>query len=247
MEYIYPLLVVALGFGVLGITGFGSALISVPLLAWIWPLHQVVALVLSIDFIACLLLGGLQWRLIQWRAIGPFCFWLLLGVALGAGLSQLPGVTNSTALLVALGLYVAGSGWRGLRSAAARHKSVLRHASVSGLLGGVIEFIWGISGSVVVGHLVTRFEDPRIMRAHITLCLMLASGLACLTLAASGRLDSAELRHWWPPLMVVALASMLLGHRWSQRVLAQQLRRYIMGLLVFSGLALAAHGLRGMA
>ena len=69
MEDIYPLLVVALGFGVLGITGFGSALISVPLLAWVWPLHQVVPLVLSIDFIACLLLGGLQWRLIQLTAL----------------------------------------------------------------------------------------------------------------------------------------------------------------------------------
>ena len=35
MQELYPLAVVALGFGVLGITGFGSALISVPLLAWV--------------------------------------------------------------------------------------------------------------------------------------------------------------------------------------------------------------------
>jgi uncharacterized membrane protein YfcA len=246
MEDIYPLLVVALGFGVLGITGFGSALISVPLLAWVWPLHQVVPLVLSIDFIACLLLGGLQWRLIQLTALLPFFAWLLLGVAAGAALSMWPGVLESGALLVALGLYVAWAGWRGLRPAAPHPTSVLRYTPLSGLLGGVIEMIWGTSGSVVVGHLVTRFDDARVLRAHITLTLMLVSGLACLTLALSGRLDTPEIRQWWPPLTAVALMSMLLCHRWSQRAPVERLRRSILGLLVFSGLALALQGLRSL-
>ena len=244
MEQIYPLLVVALGFGVLGITGFGSALISVPLLAWVWPLSQVVPLVLSIDFIACLLLGGLLWRLIQLPELLPFFGWLLMGVCLGAGLSLVPGVLESGVLLVALGLYVAWAGWRGLRQTAPNTATVLRHAPLSGLLGGVIEMIWGTSGSVVVGHLVTRFEDARILRAHITLTLMLVSGLACLTLALSGRLDSPEIRQWWPRMTAVALVSMLLCHRWSQRAPVERLRRAILGLLVFSGLALAVQGLR---
>ncbi|MDI9331745.1 MAG: sulfite exporter TauE/SafE family protein [Alphaproteobacteria bacterium] len=247
MEHIYPLLVVALGFGVLGITGFGSALISVPLLAWVWPLHQVVPLVLSIDFIACLLLGGLQWRLIQLPALLPFFCWLLVGVALGAVLSWVPGVLDSGVLLVALGLYVAWAGWRGLSEAAPRPNSMLRHTPLSGLLGGVIEMLWGTSGSVVVGHLVSRFEDPRVLRAHITLCLMLVSGLACLTLAASGRLNTPEVREWWPPLTAVALVSMLLCHRWSRHAPVARLRRAILGLLVFSGLALALQGGRSLA
>ena len=33
----YPALVVTLGYVALGLTGFASALISVPLLAWRWP------------------------------------------------------------------------------------------------------------------------------------------------------------------------------------------------------------------
>lgn len=243
-EQWYPVLVVALGFGVLGITGFGSALISVPLLAWVWPLEQVVPLVLSIDFIACLLLGGLQWRLIDWRTLMPFFFWLLLGVGLGAGLSLWPGVLESGALLVALGLYVAWAGWRGLVGMAPPSRSVLRHRPLSGLLGGVIEMLWGTSGSVVVGHLVTRFDDPRIMRANITLCLMVVSGLACLVLAASGRLDTPEVRSWWPPMTAVALGSMWVCHQWTKRVEAARLRRAILGLLVLSGLALAGQGLR---
>ena len=34
--------VVLLGYTVLGLTGFGSALVIVPLLAWQWPLPEVV-------------------------------------------------------------------------------------------------------------------------------------------------------------------------------------------------------------
>ena len=36
-ELAWSLPVVALGYLVLGITGFGSALVMVPLLAWRWP------------------------------------------------------------------------------------------------------------------------------------------------------------------------------------------------------------------
>ncbi len=115
LEHVYPLLVVAIGFGVLGITGFGSALISVPLLTWVWPLQQVVPLVLLIDFVACLLLGGLQWRHLHMAALMRFFVWILLGVAAGTALSQVPGVLHSGGLLIALGAYVTWVGWRGLR------------------------------------------------------------------------------------------------------------------------------------
>ena len=46
---LYQFAVVFVGNFVLGIAGFGSALIIVPLLAWDWPLAVVVPLVLLID------------------------------------------------------------------------------------------------------------------------------------------------------------------------------------------------------
>ena len=48
-EWLYPMGVVLLGYTVLGLTGFGSALVVVPLLAWNWPLPAVVALTLLMD------------------------------------------------------------------------------------------------------------------------------------------------------------------------------------------------------
>jgi uncharacterized membrane protein YfcA len=243
-EHVYVLTVVAVAFGVLGITGFGSALISVPLLAWVWPLHQVVPLILTIDFVACLLLGGLMWQQIQLRELMRLFVWILMGVALGTALSQVPGILQSGALLVALGAYVAWVGWRGLRGQGVGSGSVLRPKATSGLLAGVIEVLWGTSGPVLVGHLISRFSDPLVLRAHISLCLMLISGLACLTLWATGRTASPEVLGWLPQLMAVALVSMLLCHRWSRRAPVALLRRATLWLLLLSGLALAVQGMR---
>lgn len=244
LEQIYPLLVVAVGFGVLGITGFGSALISVPLLAWVWPLHQVVPLVLLIDFVACLLLGGLQWQWVQVSMLWRFAGCIVGGVAVGAGLSQVPGVLDSGGLLIALGIYVAWVGWRGLRGSISRPGSWLSRPVAAGGLSGIIEVLWGTSGPLIVSHLATQHDDVRVLKAHTSLCLMLISGLACLTMGVSGRMSSPEVWGWLPGLMGVALVAMLLGHRWSQRAPVGQLRRIILMLLVASGLALAAQGLR---
>ena len=71
--------VVLLGYTVLGLTGFGSALVIVPLLAWQWPLPEVVALVLVLDLPASLMHSGLNWRLVQWGELRR----LLPGMAAG--------------------------------------------------------------------------------------------------------------------------------------------------------------------
>ena len=244
MQELYPLAVVALGFGVLGITGFGSALISVPLLAWVWPLEQVVPLVLMLDFVASLVLGGMQWHLIRLRELLGLFAWMLAGVVLGVAVSSLPGVLQSGALLLGLGGYVAWVGARGWRGRPAVAGAWFRRADVSGLAGGVIEVLWGVSGPVIVSHLVQRIPDPLVLRAHISLSLMFISGLACLSMGWSGRVSSPEVLSWLPGLMAVALVSMWIAHRWSKRAPVAQLRRAILGLLLASGLALMGQGLR---
>lgn len=61
----WPAMVVFVGYVMLGLTGFGSALVIVPLLAWQWPLTYVVALTLLLDLPACVLHGGLNLKHVQ--------------------------------------------------------------------------------------------------------------------------------------------------------------------------------------
>ena len=48
-----------------GITGFGSGLISVPLLALFLPLQFVVPLILLLDFTASIVIGGLHFKRVR--------------------------------------------------------------------------------------------------------------------------------------------------------------------------------------
>src|SRR5690349_23626419 len=52
-----------------GITGFGSGLISVPLLALSQPLHFAIPLVLALDFTASVILGSTNNKKANWAEI----------------------------------------------------------------------------------------------------------------------------------------------------------------------------------
>ena len=103
-EWLMPMGVVLLGYTVLGLTGFGSALVIVPLLAWHWPLPEVVALTLLMDVPASAFHSGLNWRQVQWRELRRLLPGLVAGTALGLWL--LPHLNARWPLLL-LGLYVA--------------------------------------------------------------------------------------------------------------------------------------------
>src|SRR5262245_51457016 len=92
-----------------GITGFGSALIAVPLLALSNLLHFAVPLVLALDFTASIVLGGINNRKADWRVIRILLPFGLIGACVGAfALLKLP----PTPLLVALGAFTMLVGFR---------------------------------------------------------------------------------------------------------------------------------------
>src|SRR5205807_7807507 len=74
-----------------GITGFGSALIAVPLLALSQPLRFTVPLVLALDFTASLILGGTNTKKANWAEVKILLPFGMLGACVGAyGLLTLP-------------------------------------------------------------------------------------------------------------------------------------------------------------
>ena len=63
---------VLVGYVVLGLSGFGSALVIVPLLAWRWPLTLVVPLVLLLDAPAAAWHARRLWAQVA-RSVAPLC------------------------------------------------------------------------------------------------------------------------------------------------------------------------------
>jgi uncharacterized membrane protein YfcA len=241
-EWLYPLGVVLLGYTVLGLTGFGSALVIVPLLAWQWPLPEVVAMSLLMDVPASALHSGLNWRQVQWRELRRLLPGLVAGTLIGLWLMS---YLQARWPLMVLGLYVAAVGVNALRPAAA----LVGHPAPAwalpvGMAIGVVELIFGTAGPLVVAWLSRRLSDVRQMRASTPMIITVAASTVLAGMAWDGRLSSAVIWQRWSVLMGVALAGVWLGHRIAHRVPVARLRQIICALLVVSGLMLALRALQ---
>ena len=241
-EWIYPIGVVLLGYTVLGLTGFGSALVVVPLLAWKWPLPAVVALTLLMDVPASAFHSGLNWRQVQWRELRRLLPGMVLGTLAGLWLVQ---HMNSRWPLLLLGVYVAGVGLNALRPKASQLPSAAPvWAWPVGAAIGLVEMLFGTAGPVVVAWLSRRLPDVQQMRASTPMIISVTAATVLLGMAWEGRLSSGWIWERWTVLIGVALLGVWLGHRLAHRVPVARLRQIICALLVVSGSLLALGALR---
>ena len=240
MHDVLAWLVVMTGYTVLGLTGFGSALVIVPLLAWQWPLPEVVALVLVLDLPASLMHSGLNWRQVQWTELRKLLPGMVLGTLMGLWLTH---HLQTRWPLLALGLYVAVVGLRALRAGQTHQPVNVRWGVLYGTGIGVVEMLFGTAGPVVVAWLTRRLPDPHQVRASIPMVMAVAVLTVLAGMAFDGRLSQPVLWQRWGLLIAPALAGVWLGHRLAHRVPVARLRQIICALLVVSGSVLAAKAL----
>lgn len=241
LDILFPAAVVLLGYVVLGITGFGSALVIVPLLAWRWPLPEVVALTLLLDVLASLLLGGLNLRQVDFGELRRLLPGMVVGALVGLWLSR---SLNSNWPLLVLGLYVAAVGAQALRprpAAQPRPPAAAPWALAAGGVIGVVEMLFGTAGPLVVAWLSRRLSNVHALRASTPLVITVSACSVLLTMGWAGRLSQPELWMRWLGLAGVAVCGVLLGNRWARHVSPAALRKLICGLLVISGLTLVVH------
>ncbi len=236
MPWVHPVLTVLTGYLVLGITGFGSALIVVPLLAWRWPLPEVVALALLMDAPASALLGGLNLRQVDGREVRRLLPGMLVGAVVGLLIAD---ALPTRWPLAALGLYVAVIGLQALRAPGGMRSTwPAQWAPAAGGLAGLVQMIFGAAGPVFLAWLQHRPVDVRTVRATVPAVMLLAIAAVVAVKGAAGQLSSPTLWQRWIVLVGVALAAVALGHRLSRHVPAVALRRAVSALLVLSGMML---------
>lgn len=241
LELLYPVAVVLLGYIVLGMTGFGSALIIVPLLAWHWPLPEVVALTLLLDVPASMLMGGLNISRVNWVEMRRLLPGMVAGILAALWLA---GMVEPRWPLVGLGVYVIAVGVRNLTSATHSKGSINSvYAYPVGAAIGAVEMLFGTAGPLVVAWLSRRLSDVHALRATTPLVITLSACSVLLTMGMAGRLSDPELWWRWIVLLGVAVIGVLIGHSWSRRVAPFVVRKTICVLLLGSGLSLVIHAL----
>lgn len=240
IEFLATLAVIAAGYTVLGVTGFGSALLIVPVLAHWLPLAEVVPAILLLDVFACVLLGALSFRSVAWRELAALVPGMLAGAAVGV---ILPSHVPASLLLGVLGTLILLFALRGLLLARLPVLATRRLAAPAGLAAGMIETLFGVAGPVVVMYLGGRLGDPAVMRPTIAVAIVAASTTALVAIGTHSPMPSGD----WIALLGAGAAIVPVA-LWAGGLIARRLRpaavvRLIHLLLLASGGSLLARAL----
>ena len=174
-----------------GFSGFGSALIFMPLASSMAAPRLVAALLLMIDFVAALPLAPNAWKQADRRATAVIVLGALIGVPLGTYfLSRLDPITTRwiiSGFVFAL-LLLLLSGWR------YRGKD---HAALSIGIGGLSGFCSGLAqtgGPPIVGYWLGRPLPPLTARANILLFFAASDFFSVVSYALTGLITADAIK-----------------------------------------------------
>lgn len=233
----YAALIVWFAYLVYGLTGFGSGLIAVPLLAHFLPLRFIVPYILVLNVSASLALLGRQSfrRHVNWRELAPL---LPFGIA-GIGIGTFMLLNMSTAMLLpGLGIFVLLFGLRSVLGP--RHDSQVSRlwAAPAGLAGGMVGALFSTSGPPYVIYLSRRLRDKSELRSSFSVVIMMESALRLTVFLAAGLV----LQEYMLTALLLAFPAMAfglyVGNRIHLGISQTQLMRMVGLLLTASGLSL---------
>jgi len=235
-------LIIVLAYTIFGLTGFGSSITAMPLLAYLFPLRFAVPLMLIFDICATLLLGLKNRGAVDRRELLRLIPFMLVGMVLGVTLLV---KAPERALLFVLGTFVlAYAGW-----------SLLLHRTVKtiatgwsvplGTVGGVFTALFGTGGPIYVIYLAGRLHDKSVLRATIG-ALIFVSGLARLALFSSAGLYAQQsLLLLAAILLPAAMLGLYIGSRLHRSLPLQRVVQVVWTILIFGGISLIWRSLRG--
>jgi uncharacterized membrane protein YfcA len=237
IDFFLAAAVILLAYLVRGISGFGSALVAVPLLAHFMPLTFVVPWVVVTDTLAALLLAhsGQRGGHVRWDEIG----WLLPAALLGivAGILLLVNL-DPEPLLVALGLFVAGFGLRNLLGLHGERPVSRWWALPAGILGGSIGALFATGGPPMVIYLNHRLRDKAGLRATLSGLFLIEGSLRVVGLGMAGLLFQPQLGWYLLAGVPLMLAGLAIGNHIHLNLGQRQMAIAIALLLIGSGLSL---------
>ena len=228
------MLVIFVAYFIFGISGFGSSIISVPLLVQMYPLKMVVPMMVIIDICASLYVGrksSKEANLKELKWLFPFS---LIGMVLGIYLLV---KAPSEPLLITLGCFAAINGIRVLwQRNSEMHKPISKWwAAPFGFLGGTFTALFATGGPIYVSYLGLRINDPRALRATMAFAIFMLTFLRLTLMLVTGLILS------WPViglaicLMPATFLGIWLGTHIHAKLSNAAMRVAYGSILVFAG------------
>jgi uncharacterized membrane protein YfcA len=225
---------------VFGVTGFGSALITIPLATHLVPLPFALAMFAVVDLTNALRVGLENPRHAVKGEVARMAPMILVGVILGVtALVNLPRKTG----MLALGAFVFLYALYSLVPRVSLGVVGQRWAYVAGLAGGITGTLFGAGGPPYAIYLAHRPVTKEGFRATLTLTSIFSIGLRLLAFVATGLL--LDLRAWIAAAL--ALPAAMLGLAAARRIFRmisrETLTRLVALLLLATGGSLVVRAL----
>ena len=196
-----------------GFSGFGAALIFMPLASASLGGFLAAPMLLLMDSIPSLGLLPNAWRLADRREVGVMMLGVLVGGPMGAvALAIMPPLAlrwSIVALVFAL-LCLLMSGWR-------YHGPITRRLSIGvGWTAGILSGAAQVGGPPVVAYWLGRALPPERVRANLTLFFLSSSVVSALSYALTGALNANALAHAAIAMPIYGLGVYLGAHAFGR-------------------------------
>jgi uncharacterized protein len=224
---------------IFGISAFGAALFTVPILSHFLPLNFVLPMCVLLDVAAAFALGTRFSR----EADKSELAWMVPTSLAGA----IAGVTLLVALpqritTVGIGLCLVAYGLYSLRQGEAVRLVSRAWAPVAGFIGGAFGTLFGVGAPPYAIYLSHRMRDKQSLRATLSNMVIFSVSIRALVFTAGG-LMLADRLTGFAMLLPFCLAGLWVGNRLQARISRASLLRVVSGLILLIGASLLVRAL----
>ncbi len=232
-------LIVLLAYLIFGISGFGSTLIAIPLLAHLMPLTFAIPMVVVLDCVSAISMGLKLRADVSRSEFVPMLPFLLAGLLVGAFV-----LLNVPArwLLLVLGVFVLVFSADFLLQRKSRLRLPRWTVAPIGLLAGTTSSAFGVGGPIYVFYFAARGASPEQIRATVPAVFSFTS-VARIAIFAGVGLYNREVLMATAALLPVMALGLWCGHRLHGRLTRDQALRIVGTLLLLSGVSLVLRAL----
>jgi uncharacterized membrane protein YfcA len=236
---VFSAFVVLTAYVIFGISGFGSTIVAVPLLAHMYPIKFIIPMIVLLDCIGAITMGLRLRANVSKAELLPLLPFLAAGLLIGAFLLlRVPG----TLLLGGLGAVVILYGFLYASGRQPRFRVPRWSAGPVGLFAGMTSSMFGVGGPIYVMYLTARGSSPDSIRATVPVIFIFTT-IARIAIFAAAGLFTLRVLSTAAALLPLMVLGMWLGHRLHLNLTREQIVRIMGMMLVASGGSLLVRAL----
>jgi uncharacterized membrane protein YfcA len=225
---------------VFGMSGFGSTVIAIPILANWLPLTYLVPLMALGDVVAAVAVGGSNRGHVSVAELKRLLPFMILGIVLGVTLLvNLP----QPPLKMGLGAFVIAVGLNSILNPAPRGTISPWWCIPAGTVAGSLAAMFGAGGPVNVAYLAGRLRDKSEIRSTVSTIIFVSAALRTVLYSLAGLVLKAAMALGFLLGVPFACAGLYVGSRIHTGLTQTQMRRAVGGVLIASGAVLVARTL----